>query len=109
MAVVVPSSPALSAKLQQIVGQLAQRNGQYTDQQFSSIVVTLRCDAEGWQVRDWWISAPTPAGSPTSAPPLGVKTSATLTPTTTAAQCDSLAATMIAAIKAVAGPVYVTG
>lgn len=109
MAVQVPSSPALSAKLQQIVAQLAGRNAQYTDQQFSQINVTLRCDAEGWQVRDWWISAPTPAGSPTSAPPLGVKAAATLTPTTTASQCDTLAASMIAAVKAVTGPVYVNG
>lgn len=107
MAVQVPTAPELSAKLQKIVAELKERNGQYLGPQYSSITVTIRCDAEGYDVRDWWISAPTPSGSITPAPPLGVKASTSLTATTTAGQCDTKAAAMIAAVKAVVGPKYI--
>lgn len=112
MAVVVPSTPALSAKLQKMVAQLAAINTQTQSLHYAAIQVTLRCDAEGYVVRDFWIAAPPPGvagvgGHADSPPPYGIKTAATLTPTTTASQCDTIAATMIAAIKVVSGPTYV--
>lgn len=113
MAIKVPSTPTLSAKLQSLVAQLAERNGLYQSTTWSSIQVGLWCDAGRYIIKDWWLSAPPPGLAGTGGftemlPWNGVKTSAAITPTTTASQCDTIAATMIAAIKSQTGPTYVT-
>lgn len=113
MAIKVPSIPALSAKLQNLVAQLAERNGQYQSTTWASIQVGLWCDAGRYIIKDWWLSAPPPGLAGTGGfaemmPWNGVKTSATITPTTTASQCTTIATTMVNAILAQTGPTFVT-
>lgn len=111
MAIHVPTAPNLSARLQKLVAQLAERNGQINSTTWTSVSISLWCHGGGFIVKDFWISAPAPGVAGTGGftemvPWNGIATSAAITPTTTASQCDTIAATMIAAIKAHIGPVF---
>lgn len=113
MAVYIPSQVVLATQLQLLVTQLQHRNAQYASAVYSFINVTLYCDAEGWWVKDLWLSAPptgsVSAGGNTWFPPAGgVKASAALTPTTSASQCNTIAGTLLTQIKAKVGPRFVT-
>lgn len=111
MPVAVPSQPVLAEALFRIATQLAENNALYQATTYAMIQVYLQADAGYYWVRDYWVTAEGPGGSPWIPPPNGVITAITIVPADTIATCTTKAATMLAAIRAKVGAskVYVLG
>jgi hypothetical protein len=99
----LPSQPVLASRLLAIARQLADNNALYQATMYAMIQVYLQADAGGYYVRDYWVTAEGPGGSPWIPPPNGITTAITILPTETVTTCSTKAATMIAAIQAKAG------
>jgi hypothetical protein len=103
MPVALPSQPVLAESLFRIAQQLQMNNALYQATTYAMIQVYLQADAGYYWVRDYWVTAEGPGGSPWIPPPNGVITAITILPSETIGTCTTKAATMIAAIQAKVG------